>query len=158
MAHQSHEKPVLSYSSISIKKMSTAAAQTDVSVAIGADNGGTVSFVSPYNQISITFTPNVSLSYYEARVTLATDDSYDVGVGELAYSWNTITGNQPFSFSLPINSSTFAHGPGKYRICLYAQSALNHVWDVTYLMLTVTDDIFASSDADGVEVISDKSI
>lgn len=114
------------------------------------------SFTSPYNRIDFVInSTNVSLSYYEVRITRE-DDNYDIGIGVLAY-WDTnIQNNVDYSFSINVNSINFNYGDGTYRISLYAKNAIDGSWDVAYLLFTVNNDQFVTNDAsDGFEVLTD---
>ena len=116
------------------------------------------SFNSPYNKINIKMTPtNCSLSYYEARVT-GSEDPYDIGVGTLAYWSSNIAANASHSFTIDINAKNFSLGDGKYRISLYARSALDDSWDVTYLFFTVSGEEFTLADGSSFEVLTTKDV
>ncbi len=107
------------------------------------------SFIAPYNKINIEMAPtNCSLSYFEVRVT-GLDAEYDIGVGAKAYWTTNIAANAKHTFTIDINSENFTLGDGAYRISLYARSALDGSWDVTYLFFTVSGEQFIL--ADGLE-------
>ena len=116
------------------------------------------SFRSPYNQISIKMTPtNCSLSYYEVRVTEA-ESEYDIGKGTQAYWTTNIAANSSHSFIININTETFTAGDGTYRIGLYARSALDDSWDVTYLFFTVSGEEFILADGSSFDVLTTRDV
>lgn len=120
------ETPLISYDSIELNGQE-----------VELDGTYKVSFSSPYNKIDITFSPlNTSLTYYEVRVTLE-DDPYDIEVGSLAYANASIPQNKAHNFSINITPEIFNKGDGVYRISLYAKSATDGSWDITYLFFTL---------------------
>lgn len=101
------------------------------------DGNYKVSFSSPYNKIDITLSPiNTSLSYYEVRVTLD-GEPYDIEVGNRAYATTNLPQNRSHNFSIDITPELFDRGDGIYRISLYAKSATDGSWDITYLFFTL---------------------
>lgn len=138
--------PLVSYDSIKIH---------DTDILLSSECRA--SFTSPYNKISITMTPtNCSLSFYEVRVT-GLEEEYDIGVGTQAY-WNTnIAANTPLQFAIDINAKTFTLGDGTYRISLYARSALDNSWDVTYLFFTIGGEEFTLADGSSFEVLTTRT-
>ena len=124
-----------------------------VDVALSAT--GRVSFTAPYNKIDIKFTTptNCSLRAFEVRIT-EEENLFDVGVGELAY-WDTnLPANTQYSFSIPVNATLFKHGNKLYRVSLYAKSAIDGSWDVTYLFFTTNNELFTPSGSSGLEVLT----
>lgn len=151
------ETPLVRYDSIKINTNN---------VALSSE--GRVSFNAPYNRIDIKFTPlNCSLSYYEVRVTR--DDSltpYDIGVGNLAYWTSNVQLNKQHSFSIPVtkdagdHSSLFPDENVKYRISMYAKSAVDGSWDVAYIFFVAgsgTDEQFVPASSSGLEVITTRT-
>lgn len=133
-----HTTPIVDYLSIKI-------AETDILLSSTCK----ASFKSPYNKINIQLKPTTaSLSYYEVRITQA-DEVADIGVGTLAYWATNISANTVTTFSIDINAKNFSHGDNTYRISLYAKSAIDGSWDVSYLYFTLEDTQFML--ADGVE-------
>jgi len=119
--------------------------------------GGSVkcSFQAPYNKIDIVMRPiESSISYYEVRSTYGNAD-WDIGAGKLLY-WNqTVPLDRDTMFSININQTNFDSGDGVYRISMYAKSAIDGSWDVSYLLFEVGGtDQFIPSDADGFEVLT----
>lgn len=114
---------------------------------ITLDGNYRVSFNPPYNKVDITFTLlETSLSYYEARVT-ADADSHGIGIGNLAFTPETnLALNRTHTVSINVTPEVFNKGPGVYRVSLYAKSALDGTWDVTYLLLTIDDFCLQLSD------------
>lgn len=102
------------------------------------DGSAIVSFNPPTNKIEITMQPlEYSLSYFEVRITKATDP-YDINVGIRpagCYSYN-VSANKEHTFIIDVNEENFIHGNGEYRISLYAKSALDGKWDIVYLFFT----------------------
>jgi len=97
-----------------------------------------VSFVSPYNQITGTFTANRALNAFEVRISPAEETSYGPGEGICAFSIVGIAGNTSNNFIIPINSATCLCSPSNtYRICLLAQSELDYSWDCTQLYMVI---------------------
>lgn len=116
------------------------------------------SFTSPYNKISITMTPtNCSLSFYEVRVT-GSEEEYDIGKGSRAYWSTNIAANVSYTFTIDIAPENFTLGDGTYRISLYAKSALDDSWDVTYLFFTVGGEEFTLADGSSFEVLTQRAI
>jgi hypothetical protein len=112
------------------------------------------SFKSPYNKIEIKMTPTASsLSYYEVRVTSAAED-YDIGVGQLAYWDSNISAAVEKKFTIDITPTIFTHGDGTYRISLYAKSAIDGSWDVSYLFFTVDNLPFILADGKTFSVLT----
>lgn len=112
------------------------------------------SFIAPYNRIIIDMTPtNCSLSYFEVRVT-GLEDTYDIGIGARAFCTTNIAANAKYTFNIDINAENFALGDGSYRISLYAKSALDDSWDVTYLFFTVGGEEFILADGSNLEVLT----
>lgn len=114
------------------------------------------SYNAGYNSIEVRFISDLSLNYYEARVTKEGED-YDVGVGALAFehigSW---AANTEHSYTITVDNTLFPN-PGTYRISLYAREALENTWDVTYLFITSEADgsnlVFQPVGAEGLEVL-----
>lgn len=139
--------PLVTYNSIKI-------GQADVSLSQRVR----ASFNAPHNRIDVTMTPtNCSLSYYEVRIT-AVDADYDIGVGKLAYSDVNVMANAAYSFSIDVNSTNFTLGDATYRIGLYARSAIDGSWDVTYLLFTTDGYQFETSSNERVEVLTTANI
>lgn len=138
--------PLISYDSIKV---------ADVDILLSSLTR--VSFNSPYNRIDIKFTPrNGSIEYYEVRITREAD-TWDIGTGTLVY-WDTnIAGNAQQSFSINVNSTNFSSGDGVYRVGLYAKSASDGSWDVSYLFFTIGAngyEQFTLSDGSGFAVLT----
>lgn len=113
-----------------------------------------VSFKAPYNRVDVKFTPtNGSIEYYEVRINQETD-TWDIGSGTLVYWSTNIAGNTQHSFSIDVNSTNFAYGNTTYRVGLYAKSASDGSWDVSYLFFTVSDGYFTLSDGSGFAVLT----
>lgn len=120
-------------------------------------NSGRVSFVAPYNAVTIKFTSDCSLSYWEARITpndSATIDDYDIGVGTCASWGSNLSANTLYSKVIDVNSTNFSQGDGTYRISLYSKSELDGLWDVTYLLFTVEGYKVVPTTNDGVEMLT----
>lgn len=110
------------------------------------------SYQNGHNQIQVRFKSDISLNFYEARVTKINED-YDIGVGGLAYQWaGSLAANVEHSYTISVSPELFPED-GTYRISLYAREALENTWDVTYLFITAEGQIFKPVDADGLEVI-----
>jgi len=125
-------------------------------------NAVKVSFVPPYNTVSITFRPNVLLNRYIVNATYG-DAAYDIDVGKRLVaapggSITSIPSTQDTTVSFEVNSTNFDQGDGLYRISLYAQSAVDYSWDVSYILLTVSNDTFVPSDGGTFEVLTTKII
>ena len=137
--------PLVSYDSIKIHNVDVLLSST-----------GRVSFQSPYNKINVKMTPtNCSLSYFEVRVT-GSEEEYDIGKGVKAYWTTNIAANASHEFTIDVNSSNFMLGDGTYRISLYAKSALDDSWDVTYLFFTVSGEQFILADGNAFGVLTTK--
>lgn len=124
-------------------------------------NSCRASFNSPYNKITIKLQPDVSLSYWEARVTpdaAHTIDEYDIGEGILANWCSNVPTTSQTTVVIDINSTNFTQGEGIYRISLYSKSSIDGAWDVTYLLFTVDNDQIIPADTAGFEVLTDKAI
>ena len=135
--------PLLRYDSIKIATIDIALSSTTK-----------VSFKSPYNKIDIKFTPtNGSIEYYEVRINQETD-TWDIGSGVLAYWSTNIAGNVQHSFSIDVNSTNFAYGNTTYRVGMYARSASDGSWDVSYLFFTVGNGQFTLSDGSRFAVLT----
>ena len=67
-----------------------------------------VSCVSPYNQITGNFTSNRALTRFEIRVNPIETTNYGPGIGNLAFEATTIAANTSRSFTIIVNSTTFA--------------------------------------------------
>lgn len=121
------------------------------------NEGGRISFNSPFNTIKITMQPtSSSLSYFEIRITNAAD-SYDIGVGVRpagCYSYN-VSANKEHTFVIDVNETNFIHGNGEYRLSLYAKSALDGKWDVIYLVFAL-DGYIQLSDGSILGVLTDR--
>ena len=124
-----------------------------------------VSFSPPYNKVEITFSLlESSLSYYEVRVTRETDP-YGIGVGTLAQrpsgeklSLSNLALNHSHTISIAVCPEVFNQGDGVYRVSLYAKSALDGTWDVTYLLFTISDGYLYTSDGLVIGVGTDQPI
>lgn len=139
--------PLVSYDTIKIN-----------GVDISLSSKCRASFIAPYNKINIEMTPtNCSLSYFEVRVT-GSEESYDIGVGANAYWTTNIAANLTHTFTIEINSTNFSLGDRDYRISLYAKSALDDSWDVTYLFFTVDGEEFILADDSSFNVLTTKDI
>jgi hypothetical protein len=139
--------PLVSYDAIKIN-----------GVDISLSSKCRASFIAPYNKINIEMTPtNCSLSYFEVRVT-ESEESYDIGVGANAYWTTNIAANSTHTFTIEINSTNFSLGDGDYRISLYAKSALDDSWDVTYLFFTVGGEEFTLADGSSFEVLTQRAV
>ena len=135
--------PLVTYNSIAINGQS-----------ISLEGDCRASFSSPFNKIDITMTPtNCSLSCYEVRVT-EVDEPYDIEVGNQAYWTTSIPANKSHTFSINITPEIFNKGDGVYRISLYAKSAIDGSWDVTYLFFTLDNVQFLLSDGSAFEVLT----
>ncbi len=116
---------------------------------VALDGAYKVSFSPPYNKINLTFSlVESSLSYYEVRVTREADP-YDIGVGTLArtpsgeaIALSNLALNKSHTITIAICPETFNSGDGDYRVSLYAKSALDGMWDVTYLLFTLKDSCY----------------
>jgi hypothetical protein len=53
-----------------------------------------------------------------------------------------------------VNSTNFAHGNTTYRVGMYARSASDGSWDVSYLFFTVGNGQFTLSDGSGFAVLT----
>lgn len=139
--------PLVSYDTIKIN-----------GVDISLSSKCRASFIAPYNKINIEMTPtNCSLSYFEVRVT-GSEESYDIGVGANAYWTTNIAANLTHTFTIEINSTNFSLGDRDYRISLYAKSALDGSWDVTYLFFTVDGEEFILADDSSFNVLTTRDI
>lgn len=124
----------------------------------GIQNSQTVSLNSTYSislssTLQIKMTPtNTSLSRYEVRVTKL-NDNYDIGVGNLAYFATNLSANTEHTININVTNSIFNQGNVAYRVSLYAQSAVDGSWDVTYLFFTSGNDKFIPSGSDGLETL-----
>lgn len=142
-----HTPPIVDYLSIKI-------ADVDILLASTCK----ASFNSPYNKIEVRLKPTTtSLSYYEVRVTQA-DEVADIGVGTLAYWATNISANDITTFSIDINAKNFSHGDNKYRISLYAKSAIDGSWDISYLVFTLTDTQVLLKDGSALGVLTTQEI
>lgn len=113
------------------------------------------SFKEPYNLLNVTFTPNMSLSYYEVRATKV-EDAYGIGVGtRLYYIDSNISSQSNNEFTITFSSKDF-NQDGAYRLGFYAKNDTSDgMWDVTYLLISSDSYIIAPSDFDGIEVFAD---
>ena len=73
-------------------------------------------------------------------------------------SVTSISENKDTTVSFTVDAENFSKGDGLYRIGMYAQSALDYSWDVSYILLTVTGDVFLPSDATSFDVLTTKMI
>ena len=106
--------PIVNYKSIKIN-----------GVEIGLSTKTRASFVSPYNKIYLTYSPDISLSKFLVRVT-GEDDDYDIDLGTKAIYRTNLSANTDYTDSIDVNVTTFSKGDGIYRVGLYAQSMLDH--------------------------------
>lgn len=110
------------------------------------------SYKAGHNTVEVRYISDISLNFYEARVTKEGED-FDVGVGGLAYQYaGSLAANTEHSFVIEINDKLFPED-GVYRISLYARESLENTWDVTYLFITSENYIFIPSDTDAMEVV-----
>lgn len=110
------------------------------------------SYKEGYNIIKVRYISDISLNFYEARVTKDGED-YDVGIGGLAYQHaGSLAANTEHSFTITINKELFPED-GVYRISLYARESLENTWDVTYLFITSENYVFTPINSDGMEVV-----
>lgn len=138
------ESPLVNYNSISINGKE---------ITFDTDTCR-VSFNPPFNEIKVSMAPtNCSLSYYEVRVTEASEP-YDIEVGNLAHWTTNIALNKTYSFIIPVNSTLFNKGNGMYRISFYAKSAIDGSWDVAYLLFTVDGFYLVAEDGGELGVLT----
>lgn len=142
----SYTTPVIEYKKIQVNNKD-----------IALSGSAKVSFTAPYNKINIIIHPLTEISYYEVRVTEVSED-YDIGVGECAYWTTAVPLNTDTSFIININNKIFNKGDGTYRISLYAKSAIDGSWDVSYILFTIDGEQFVPSDADTFEVLTTKDV
>lgn len=138
--------PNLDYKSITLTYVSDTTHTIDVGLS-----GTCRATIGTHNYFTISFIPNVSLTYYEVRITKASDD-YDIGVGTRAYSAENLPANKAHTFNIALNADNFSAGATSYRISLYAKNQRDYSWDVSYLFFTTdglqfivqTDEAFES--------------
>jgi hypothetical protein len=126
---------------------------------ITLDGNYRVSFSPPYNKVDINFSLlESSLSYYEVRVT-GEDDPYGVGEGILALNPNeeplalfSLALNKSHAISISVCPKVFNKGDGVYRVGLYAKSAVDGIWDITYFLFTLSDGYVYTSDGELIGV------
>ncbi len=106
-----------------------------------------ISYHSPYNEITGMATANISVSRFEIRVTPVEEQNYGPSDGARAFALTGIRPGTNIDFNIPINFNTFIGSPsGQYRVCLMAQSELDHSWDCTQLYMVVdTNDDFRNN-------------
>ena len=127
-----------------------------------SSNSLKVSFTPPYNKVFITFRPNVLLNRFIVNATFE-NEPYDIDVGKRLVaapggSVTSISENKDTTVSFTVDAENFSKGDGLYRIGMYAQSALDYSWDVSYILLTVTGDVFLPSDATSFDGLTTKMI
>lgn len=118
------------------------------------------SYQDGYNSIQVVFESDISLNFYEVRVTLEGED-YDIGVGACPYqNANGFAANQKHTFFIPVTQEYFPNS-GTYRVSLYAREAIENTWDVTYLFITSEGEIFqpvGQEEGEGMEVLTKKKL
>lgn len=122
------EQPVVTYNLIKV-------GNTPVTLS----GSGRCSFKSPYNNVSITFTPQKPLIQWLVKVTPA-NAAYDIDVGVLAAQRTNLLAQQ-YTVNFTLTDSILTQGEGNYRISLYAQNA-SKAWDVTYFFVGNGEDNF----------------
>lgn len=115
------------------------------------------SYKDGYNSVTVEFMTDISLNYYEVRVTKFGED-YDIGIGACPYhNANGFAASTRHSFEIPITKEYFPE-QGKYRISLYARESVENTWDVTYLFITSEGQIFEPAGFDGMEVLTKQKL
>lgn len=148
MSYTKYSPPIVTYSSI---KLGNKISGTDIllqNTSSEVSSHTKVSFQPPYNKIYVTFSSNISLSYYEVRVTAAIAN-WDIGVGTCPWYRTNIASNTATEFEIDINSTYFNNNDGLYRVSFYAQSSIDGSWDVAYLIVGDDGFDFKPSDYDG---------
>lgn len=152
--------PQLTYS-VSHYKINMTTAQPELETFEGVPTSKLrFSFNNPYNQLNVTYTPNMSLSYYEVRVTNIGSE-YGIGKGSrLYYAGPNISNGSNNSFTLTFTNATPEfQTDGDKLLGFYAKSSDSEgLWDVTYLLISSDDYIIAPNDYDGFEVLTDEPI
>ena len=114
------------------------------------------SYISGYNTVVVEFQSDISLNYYEVRVTKEFEE-YDIGIGACPYrNTNGFAANTKHTFTIPVTPEFFPES-GTYRVSLYAREALENTWDVTYLFITANYEIFqpvGQEKGEGMEVLT----
>lgn len=114
------------------------------------------SYISGNNTIKVRFQSDISLNYYEVRVTKVTEE-YDIGLGTCPYrNTDGFAANTEHTFIIPVTPEYFPE-MGTYRVSLYAREALENTWDVTYLFITADLKIFqpvGQEEGEGMEVLT----
>ena len=91
--------------------------------------GTTVSGVSGYNAISVTFSSDVEYIAFECRATRA-DAEWGLGIGTLVAAFSQTPANVNRTFE--VYDTFLTSGDGTYRITLYAQGTGGNWNDKTY--------------------------
>jgi hypothetical protein len=99
---------------------------------------GSMCKVSYNHKIILNLIPNnCGLDQFDIRVT-DSDDPWDIDQGKLLNRATNLRQGISHECEFSINPETFPT-VGEYRIGLYARSALDDSWDVTYLFFTLTE-------------------
>ncbi len=113
-----------------------------------------ISFSTGFNKIKTSIQSNISLNYIEARITYE-DAPTDIGEGILGYqNAGSIAGNTFFDMIIPVTSSTFKYGSGRYTISIYAKAQDTGTWSETRFFIDVNNCDFKTSSGEQLEVIS----
>ena len=84
-----------------------------------AVTGNTISDVSGFDHISVTFSSDLAYTQCEVRATKL-QDAYGRGVGRLIAAFSTTPANTSRTFE--VYDTDLVNGEGTYRISIYAES------------------------------------
>lgn len=104
--------------------------------------GNTISNVSGYDSISVTFSSDVAYTAFQCRATLAGED-YGVGKGTLIASFSTTPAGTERTFE--IYDDYLVSGDGTYRISLFAQGE-DGSWNDNHYFIPSGADGLATAD------------
>jgi len=116
------------------------------------------SHVNPYNLLTVKYTSEIPLAYYEVRAT-AIGEAYGIGKGDRLYvSGPNIPSMVEQNYTITFTSENLT-GDGDHLLGFYAKNETSDgLWDVRYLLISSDDYIVATNNYDGIEVLTDEAI